>query len=197
MSIGVGMVQPFYNVYLKTLGASDHAVGYIYAFGGATAAILGLGAPYLTQRMGALRAVVILRLSIVPVFLPLVFFPGYAVAVAAYIIRQVSISMAWPIDSTFIGEVLPPRERTGIYGLRSTAWNIGIAAASFVGGRIIVQSGYHWTFVGIIISTALAALVFFAYFRRHPRVKSGAIPSALPRRMPRAQPTEPTARPVS
>jgi MFS family permease len=197
MSIGVGMVQPFYNVYLKTLGASDHAVGYIYGLGGAVAAILGLGAPYLTQRMGALRAVVILRLSIVPFFLPLIFVPGYGFAVAAYVVRQVSINMAWPIDSTFIGEVLPPRARAGIYGLRSTAWNVGIAAASFVGGRIIVQSGYHWTFVGIIISTALAAIVFFAYFRKHPRVVSGAIPSALPRRTPRAQSAEPTARPVS
>lgn len=194
MSIGVGMVQPFYNVYLKTLGASDHAVGNIYAIGGAVAAVLGLTAPYMTNRLGALRAVVVLRLAIVPFYLPLIFMPSIGIAVAAFIVRQISINMAWPIDSTFIGEVLPPRARAGIYGMRSTAWNIGIAAASFVGGRIIVQSGYHWTFVGIIISTAIAALMFYGYFQRHPRVQSGAIPSALPHRTPRA---EPTARPVS
>ena len=29
MSIGVGMVQPFFNVFLKDLGASDNQVGFI------------------------------------------------------------------------------------------------------------------------------------------------------------------------
>jgi MFS family permease len=182
MSIGVGMVQPFYNVYLKTLGASDHEVGYVFALGGAVAAVVGLGAPYMAHRMGALRAVVVLRLAIVPFYLPLIFFPSYGLAVLAFISRQITISMAWPIDSTFIGELLPPRARAGIYGLRSTAWNVGMAAASFAAGRIIVESGYEWTFVSMVVFTSLAALVFFVYYRRHPLVVAGKIPSALPRR---------------
>jgi MFS family permease len=90
--------------------------------------------------------------------------------------------MAWPIDSTFIGELLPPRARAGIYGLRSTAWNVGFAIASFAAGRIIVESGYEWTFVSMVVFTSLAALVFFGYYRRHPQVVAGKIPSALPRR---------------
>jgi MFS family permease len=183
MSIGVGMVQPFYNVFLKSLGATDHEVGYVYALGGAVAALVGLSAPYVANRMGALHAVVLLRLSIIPFYLPLVFFPDYGLAVLAFIARQISISMAWPIDSTFIGELLPPRARAGIYGLRSTAWNIGFAAASFAAGRIIVESGYQWTFVSMVVFTALAAVIFFAYYRRHPLVVAGKIPSALPRRV--------------
>lgn len=182
MSIGVGMVQPFYNVFLKTLGASDHQVGYVYALGGATAALVGLGAPYMANRMGSLNAVVFLRLSIIPFYLPLIFFPNFGLAVLAFIARQISISMAWPIDSTFIGELLPPRARAGIYGLRSTAWNIGFAIASFAAGRIIVESGYEWTFVSMVVFTALAAIVFYGYYRRHPQVVAGKIPSALPRR---------------
>src|SRR5262249_4226694 len=140
--------------------------------------------------------------AIVPFYLPLVFFPSYGLAVAAFVSRQITISMAWPIDSTFIGELLPPRARAGIYGLRSTAWNVGFALASFAAGRIIVASGYHWTFVSIVVFTSLAAVIFFAYYRRHPQVVSGKIPSALPRRSritavaSRADP-EPTATPVS
>ncbi len=182
MSIGVGMVQPFYNVFLKAQGASDQQVGFIFAFGGAVAAIVGLGAPYMANRMGALRAVVVLRLAVIPFYLPLIFFPGYGLAVLAFISRQITISMAWPIDSTFIGELLPPRARAGIYGLRSTAWNAGFAVASFAAGRIIVESGYRWTFVSMVVFTALAALVFFAYYSRHPLVVAGKIPSALPGR---------------
>lgn len=182
MSIGVGMVQPFYNVFLETLGASDRQIGYVYALGGALAAIVGLAAPSMANRLGALRAVVWLRVAIVPFYLPLVFFPSFGLAVAAFVARQITISMAWPIDSTFIGELLPPRARAGIYGLRSTAWNIGFAMASFAAGRIIVASGYHWTFASIVVFTSLAAIVFFLYYRRHPQVVAGKIPSALPRR---------------
>jgi MFS family permease len=211
MSFGVGMVQPFYNVFLATLGASDRQIGYVYALGGALAAAVGLGAPYLASRMGALRAVVLLRVAIVPFYLPLVFFPSYGLAVAAFVSRQITISMAWPIDSTFIGELLPPRARAGIYGLRSTAWNVGFAIASFAAGRIIVASGYHWTFLSIVVFTSLAAVIFFAYYRRHPQVVAGKIPSALPRRprvaamaaratnavTPDRTDPEPTATPVS
>lgn len=181
MSIGVGMVQPFYNVFLTRLGASDRDVGFVFALGGLAAAVVGLAAPYVSNRFGSLMAVVILRLAIVPFYVPLIFFPTYALAVAAYLVRQITISMAWPIDSTFIGELLPPRVRSGIYGLRSAAWNLGFAAASFVAGKIIVTSGYASTFAAIIISTTVAAILFFGYYRRHPLVLDGSIPAALPR----------------
>ena len=38
MAVGAGMVIPFYNVYLTTLGADATLVGYIYAVGGLSAA---------------------------------------------------------------------------------------------------------------------------------------------------------------
>jgi predicted MFS family arabinose efflux permease len=76
---------------------------------------------------------------------------------------------------------LPPRARAGIYGLRSAAWNLGFAAASFIAGKIIVRSGYEPTFIAICISTAAAGFLFFAYYRRHPAVLAGQVPSALPK----------------
>jgi MFS family permease len=181
MSIGVGMVQPFYNVFLKSLGASDSQVGYIFALGGLSAAIIGLGAPMLANRLGSLSAVLVLRLSIIPFYLPLIFFPNLGVAMVAFLARQVSISMAWPIDSTFISEVLPPRARSGVFGLRSSAWNAGFALSSLAAGRIIVDRGYDWTFVSLLVFTAASAILFYTYFVRHPLIREGSIPSALSR----------------
>ncbi|CAN5892781.1 hypothetical protein BH24CHL4_BH24CHL4_07250 [soil metagenome] len=179
MSIGVGMVLPFYNVFLKDLGASDNAVGFIYALGGLTAAVIGLGAPMMANRLGSLNAVLVLRVSIIPFFFVLLFAPTLGLAVLAYLVRQASISMAWPIDSTFIGEALPARARAGVFGLRSSAWNAGFAIATYAGGRIIVNSGYDLTFVSLIFFTGASAALFYVYFTRHPAVVSGAIPSAL------------------
>jgi MFS family permease len=89
--------------------------------------------------------------------------------------------MAWPIDSTFIAEVLPPRARFRVYGLRAAAWNLGFSIASLVAGVLIVNVGYQVTFFDLIVFTALAMAVFVGYYSRHPRVRSGELSSALPR----------------
>ncbi|MBX3071926.1 MAG: MFS transporter [Thermomicrobiales bacterium] len=180
MSIGVGMVQPFYNVFLKDLGASDNQVGFIFALGGLVAAMIGLAAPLMANRMGSLNAVLLLRMAIIPFYLAIIFAPNIGFAVMAFLVRQASISIAWPIDSTFISEILPPRARSGVFGWRSAAWNGGFALASYLGGRIIVNRGYDPTFVSLVIFTAISVGLFWVYYSRHPAVTSGAVPSALP-----------------
>ncbi|CAA9567855.1 MAG: hypothetical protein AVDCRST_MAG49-3176 [uncultured Thermomicrobiales bacterium] len=181
MALGAGMVMPFYNVYLTTLGANARSVGYVYAVGGLAAAVIGLTAPALAARVGSLRAVLWVRLSVVPAYLLLLVVPSYGVAVVAHLVRQTSISMGWPLDSTFIAEVLPARARASVFGLRSAAWNLAFSGASLVGGAIIVRAGYGWTFASLVVFTSLGVGLFVGYFGAHPMVRSGAVPSALPR----------------
>ena len=194
MSLGVGMVVPFYNVYLISLGADAREVGLVFALGSAVAAVIGLAAPAVGRRLGALNAVFVLRVMIAPFYLLLVLWPSTGLAVIAHLVRQTSISMAWPVDSTFIGDLLPPKARASVFGLRSAAWNIGTAFAAFVGGRIIVRTGYDWTFISMVGFTMLSACVFTLYYRRHPLIRSGGLPSALPPKRDRtADATGPTA----
>lgn len=182
MSLGVGMVLPFYNVFLVSLGASTHQIGYIFAAGGATAAVIGLAAPAFSRRVGSLRAVPLLRVLIAPLYLLLIFFPGYGLGILAHMVRQTTVSMAWPIESTFIGEILPARARATVFGLRSSSWNFGYSAAAFIGGKIIVRTGYNWSFVSIGLFTTLSAVIYLVYYGRHPLVSGGEVPSALPQR---------------
>ncbi|MFN8591829.1 MAG: MFS transporter [Thermomicrobiales bacterium] len=181
MAVGAGMVIPFFNVYLTTLGASSSLVGYIFAIGGLSAAVIGLFAPAVARRLGAVWGVAIIRLAIVPFYLALIVMPGLPLAALAHIVRTTSISMAWPIDSTFISEVLPPRARSRVFGLRSAAWNVGYSAASLAAGFLIVQTGYNASFIDFIAFTALSMTIFVGYFSRHPRVRSGELTGALPR----------------
>jgi MFS family permease len=182
MSLGVGMVQPFYNVFLTSLGASSRETGFIFALGGAVAALIGLSAPVVARRFGALRAVLLLRSAVIPFYLVLIIAPSMSIAVVAFLVRQITISMAWPIDSTFIGDVLPPKARSSVFALRSAAWNLGFAGASYLAGKIIVHSGYEWTFVSLLVFTLLSAALFVGYYGRHPAVRAGHVASALPRR---------------
>jgi hypothetical protein len=56
-----------------------------------------------------------------------------------------------------------------------------------IGGWIIVRWGYSPTFAGMIVFTALSAIVFTSYFRRHPRVRSGELDKRTPRKQPEAE----------
>jgi MFS family permease len=179
MAIGAGLVVPFYNVYLQTLGANPRQIGLIYAAGGIAAAVIGLGAPLVSRHLGSLNAVAAIRCSALPFYLLLVVFPGFGIAVVAHIVRQVSINMAWPVDSTFASELLSGKLRASVFGWRSAAWNLGIGLASIAGGWIIVETGYRITFIGYVFFTFAAMALYTVYYFRHPRVAAGAIPSAL------------------
>jgi MFS family permease len=181
MALGAGMVIPFYNVFLTDLGADATTVGYVFALGGLSAAVIGLLAPTVSRHLGSLYGVAAVRMAIVPFYLALLVAPTVPVAMLAHIARQTSISMAWPIDSTFIAEVLPPRARTRVYGLRSASWNLGYSLASLVAGFLIVNFGYAVTFINLIVFTVISMVMFVAYYGRHPRVLSGELSGALPR----------------
>ena len=181
MAIGVGMVVPFYNVYLTTLGASASEIGYIFALGGLSAAVIGLMAPTLATRVGSLPAVLMVRLSIVPWYVLLMINPTLAGAIIAHVVRSTSISMAWPLDSTFIAEVLPAKYRASVFGLRSAAWNLTFSGASLLAGWVIVRQGYGWSFFSLVLCSMLSVGLFVGYFGRHPAVRAGTITNALGR----------------
>lgn len=175
MSLGAGMVIPFYNVFLTSLGADSREVGYVFAIGSGAAAITGLTSPWFANRFGPIRAVALLRMAMMPFYTLLIFVPGYGLAILAHAIRQITINVAWPVDSTFIGDILPPRARSTVFGWRSGAWNIGSALAAIVAGWTIVRYGYAPTFVSLMVFTTAATVLFVAYYGRHPRVRDGRV----------------------
>jgi MFS family permease len=178
-AVGAGLVVPFFNVYLQSLGARPREIGIVYALAGLVAAGVGLTAPMVSRRFGSLNAVLLIRGMPLPFFLLLVIAPWYWIAVAAHVFRQVSINMAWPVDSTFISELIPGRLRASIFGWRSATWNLGIGVSSIVGGWLIVRHGYEATFVGFVMFTTASIALYTLYYQRHPRVVAGEIPSAL------------------
>jgi MFS family permease len=181
-ALGAGLVVPFYNVYLQTLGANPRQIGLIYAAGGIAAAVIGLAAPVASRQLGSLSAVFVIRGSPLPFYLLLPLAPGFGIAIVAHIVRQVSINMAWPVDSTFISELLTGKLRAAVFGWRSAAWNLGIGVSSIAGGWLIVRWGYDITFVGYVVLTLGAIAGYYVYYRRHPQVRAGEIPSALSNR---------------
>lgn len=178
LAIASGAVIPFYNVFLVRLGASTQAVGYIYAAAALVAAVIGLTGPVVSARFGALRTVGVLRASPLPFFVALIFAPHLAIAIPAHAFRVTSINMSWPIDSTFIADLLPPRQRAYVFSIRSVLWNAGWAVTSIVAGRVIrATDSYATVFVIYSVFLVLSVGLFQLYFQR--RVAERARDSAV------------------
>ncbi len=175
MSLGAGALFPFYNVFLERQGASAGQIGLIFSAAGLMAAFVGLMSPMVAQRIGSLKAVVLVRLAPAPFYLLLMLTPNLPVAIVAHMLRTTSINMAWPIDSTYISDVLPARARASVFSFRSGAWNFGWSLSSFAAGGLIVRHGYNVAFGAYIVFMSLAMMLFYAYF-----VRAAARPSAPP-----------------
>jgi MFS family permease len=171
MSFGAGAVVPFFNVFLVDLGLPTSRIGLIFSLAGIVAAGCGLFAPTLSRRLGPLPAVLLVRLSPAPLYLFLAAVPNTGIAILAHVVRTTSISMAWPIDSTFVADLLPSRARAFAYSLRSGAWNLGFAVSSLVAGQLIVSRGYSFSVLAYATFSSVSALTFVGYYARHPRVR--------------------------
>lgn len=167
LAIASGAVIPFYNVFLTRLGASTQTVGYIFAGAALIAAVIGLTGPVVSARFGALRTVGVLRIAPLPFFLALIFMPHLALAIPAHAFRVTSINMSWPIDSTFIADLLPARQRAYVFSIRSVLWNGGWAITSIIAGRIIrATDSYATVFVIYCVFLVLSVSLFQIYFQR-------------------------------
>jgi MFS family permease len=170
MALGTGMVIPFYNVYLASLGASPEAVGTLFSVSSLVGGVISLGAPLIARRLPPLPAVAVLRSLSVPMALVVgLGLTGLPFAGALYAIRTIGTSLSWPIESSTIGNVIDPRNRVSLFGMRSAAWNGGLAVSSWAGGAIIVHYGYRPVHLLYVLAYAAAMGLFLAYWPRRVR----------------------------
>ncbi|MGI8855864.1 MAG: MFS transporter [Thermomicrobiales bacterium] len=170
MALGTGMLIPFYNVYLSSLGASPGAVGTLFSVSSLVGGVMSLGAPLIARRLPPLPAVAVLRSISVPMALMVgLGLTGLPFAGALYAIRTIGTSLSWPIESSTIGNIIEPRNRVSLFGMRSAAWNGGLAISSWAGGAIIVHFGYRPVHLLYVLAYAAAMGLFLAYWPRRVR----------------------------
>lgn len=171
IGLGSALVIPFYNVYLsEVLHAPTENVGYVFALANTFAAICSLATPVLHKRFGATNSISWVRIATIPMFVALAFAPAIGLAILAYVVRMTFMSMSWPLEQTLVMSSVTIRHRATAIGLRSAAWNLCWAGASFVAGYLIVRLGYAAMFLangGLVFAGVLLQHV---YFRRVSRL---------------------------
>ncbi len=165
LALGVGAIEPFYNVLLTDMGTSASAIGIIFAISGLAATALSLAGPALAQRVGYVAAQVWTRLFFIPIHLALIVLPAPWLVSFAYAGRKISGSVAWPLESAHAGGLVPPQARAHAFGLRSASWNFGYAFAAFISGQIIARTGsYTPAYLSLTIFCILSVAVYVVAF---------------------------------
>jgi len=165
LALGVGAVEPFYNVLLTNMGTPAGTIGLIFALSGLVATVLSVAGPALAQRFGYVSAQIWTRVFFIPVHLLLIPFPSAWLVSLGYAGRKISGSVSWPLESAHAGGLLPPQARAHAFGLRSASWNIGYAFAAFTSGQIIARTGsYTPAYLSLSVFCILSVAVYVIAF---------------------------------
>ncbi len=89
IGFGAGALVPFLNVFFKMeFGLSDGVIGVLYAFQSVVMALATLVAPIVAERLGRIRAVVVVQLLSIPFLVLLGYAPFVSLSAIGFLARQ-------------------------------------------------------------------------------------------------------------
>jgi predicted MFS family arabinose efflux permease len=166
IAISLGLVYPLFNVYFATVHhASTATIGLLYAISGVFSTAGALLGP-LAARLGTLSGLVIMRTLSAPVLLIFWAQPGFAIAAAAYISRNILGQITGTLENAFSMEVVPPPLRGAVASWRTFAFNAGWTVGSLVAGAVVARFGFTNVFVASTALTLAGSLTWYVRFRR-------------------------------
>jgi MFS family permease len=184
--LGAGLTIPFINLYFRNrFGREAGEIGLYYTGAQALVMVAFLAAPLLARKFGPVRTVVACQLSSIPFFFVLALTTSLPVAVAAFLLRHACMNMVHPVGSHFAMEVVSPRERVRVNGLKQAANKTGWVVANAAGGWMIahttlIRDGFTTTMAATIVLYIIGSALYWRFFKSAP---SGQAP------VPEAEPT--------
>ncbi|HLF94328.1 MAG TPA: MFS transporter [Planctomycetota bacterium] len=173
--LGAGLTIPFINLYFRNrFGLSAGTIGLTYSAAQALMMVAFLAAPLLARRFGAVRTIVVFQLSSIPFFLALAFTVSLPVAIAAFVLRHACMNMVHPVGSHFAMEVVHPRQRARVNGLKQAANKVSWVVANSLGGVLIVspplfgRDGFATTMGITIVLYIVGSALYWRFFSKEP-----------------------------
>lgn len=185
IGLGAGLTIPFINLYFRERfhrGAGE--IGLYYTGAQALVMVAFLAAPLLARRFGPVKTVVACQLSSIPFFLVLALTNSIWVAVSAFLLRHACMNMVHPVGSHFAMEVINPRERVRVNGLKQAANKIAWVLANAAGGWMIAHTrlgpdGFATTMFATIGLYIVGSALYWKFFQGLPAGQA-PVPEAEP-----------------
>lgn len=166
MGIGSGMVVPYFNIYFtKIIRVGVLETGMVFAIADIFMVLGFMFIPYLSTKLGKVRAAAITQAASVPFLILMAFTTNFMIASTAYIARMLLMNMAGPATSSFQMEQINAEERGFATGFISMGNSLAIAASTYISGILMSGGSYVLPYAVTCVAYMLAAWLLYYYFR--------------------------------
>ncbi|MDQ0557015.1 MFS transporter [Paraclostridium ghonii] len=166
IGMGAGIIVPFFSVYLKySMNIADNIVGTILSISQFGCIIGGMVIPFMSNKLGKVKSVIICQLLSIPFLLSIAFPQGIILITISFFMRNGLMNMASPLIQNLSMEIVHESERTNMSSLIALSSNIsrgiGIAIGGFLMETISYTIPYYFT-----VGFYLIAVILFSYIYR-------------------------------
>jgi MFS family permease len=176
LGIGAGFIVPFLNVFFWDFyNLPTPIVGLIQGIGSATVALGTFLAPILSTRIGKVRAIILVQGLSLPFLAVLATVVNPFIASIAYIMRQVFMTSAIPLDGSLQMELVPKSWRTHLSALIVFTFNIAIATSVQITGQLYDLGLYLLPFWFTLICYSIGTVLYALFYKTEKRLISQSV----------------------
>ncbi len=171
LGIGAGFIVPFLNVFFWDFyNLPTPIVGLIQGLGSATVALGAFLAPMLSTRIGKARAIMVVQTLSLPFLVVLATIINPFIAGIAYILRQVFMTAAIPIDGALQMELVPTSWRTHLSAMITFSFNLALAFSVQITGQLYDLGLYLLPFWFTLICYSIGTALYVIFYKPEKRL---------------------------
>jgi len=160
-------VVPFFNVFLtEQLQATTSQVGLVMGGAQLVLIVAVLGSPFLVDRFGKVRSVVLTQSASIPLLLTMALAPSIWLVTLSYWLRMALMNMSSPVTNSFAMEIVPAEQRATTASIMSMANNVARAMSATIGGVMMDSFGISSPYFGTAVIYTLAVVFYARRFRQ-------------------------------
>ncbi|OGV61961.1 MAG: MFS transporter [Lentisphaerae bacterium RIFOXYA12_64_32] len=163
VGMGEHMAEQFLPLYLLALGGGYLSVGFLNGMDNLLGALYSFPGGYLSDRLGAKRALLIFNLISIAGFVVVVLVPSWPAVLAAAGLFLSWTAISLPATMSLVARVLPKNKRTMGVSVHSLVRRVPMALGPLAGGALIaawgVELGVRLAFVGALVMAVVAAVL--------------------------------------
>ncbi len=165
VGIGSGLVVPYLNLYFADRFHTSHsAIGIILSLGqGATAIAMIIG-PVVVNKVGEVKAVVILQLLSLPFLILTGLTTNLYFAIIGFLFRQALMNAGNPIQMSLMMRKVPDEMKGFANSFSQMAFSLGWATMGPVSTFIVASYGSYWGYSLVFSLTGFIYLCGALYF---------------------------------
>lgn len=141
--------------FFERFGASEAAIGGLFATARLMNAVSHLAAAWLARRIGLVRTMVFTHLPSSFLLMTVALAPSFEVAALLFLLREGLVEMDVPTRQSYVLAVVQPEERTFASGITNLVRLMGWAVAPLVAGALTSGDNLH---VPLLVGAALKVL---------------------------------------